>query len=364
MHHPTAIAHDAHTLFSELVSDCPAVDLSLPYEPYVPFETPRQLPRRTEDYEDPEDEYASDGDSTQRTTPLLPAKRRAADMQSPDQRRRDHHNTHTRRCRARLNWRFDALNRMLPVPENAEVKHKVHILDHAIVGLKSLQAENDELRLLVALRSNAAVLDWIDSFAPQASNAVAALKPVLDMLTFVGGWPYAEIWTRKNGGRGGMQMQHFAVKSSALLEPAMSALGRHAGQGSSVSEESDIVGHVFLNGCAQWSGSVVEQCRDVSRRQMLSNARLRTCLALPVAIDGEITHVVAVYDIRERPEDSKLVEFASFVTGMVGNAFGAAQAQMEYEAKTQATPRVTPKTGRAAAKTPRITPKSTPRVRA
>lgn len=355
MHHPTAITHDAHALFSELVSDCPPVDLTLPYQPYVEFETPKQFPRRTQDFvEDAEDEYGSDGDSTQ-PTPLLPAKRRATEMQSPEQRRRDHHNTHTRRCRARLNWRFDALNRMLPAPENSEVKHKVHILDHSIMALKSLQAEIDQLRLLVAIRSNAAMLDWIDSFAPQAANAVVALKPVLDMLTFVGGWPYAEIWARKTGQKGGMEMQHFAVKSSALLEPALSTLGRHCLQGQSVCEESELVGQVFLNGSAKWCEDIVEQCRDGLRRQMLSNGRLRTCLAVPVAIDGEISHVIAVYDIRERAEDSKMMEFASFMGVMVGNAFGAARAQLEYEARSK----VPTKTGRSAPKTPKISPKTT-----
>lgn len=355
-----AIAYNAHALFSQLVADCPPVDLSLPHAPHVPFETPMHLPRPTEDYEDPEDDYATDADSTQRTQ-LVPAKRRAAQMQSPEQRRRNHHNTHTRRCRARLNWRFDALNRMLPTSEKNEVKHKVHILDHAIRALKDLEAENDKLRLLVALRSNAAVLEWIDSFAPQASDAVTALKPVLDMLTFVGGWPYAEVWAKRSKEGGGMQMQHFTVKSSALLEPALSALGRHGVQALPLPEQSDVVGHVFLHGCAQWSGSVVEQCRDAARQQMLASARLRTCLAVPVPIDGDTTFVVALYDVRGRPEDSKLVDFATFVAVMVGNAFGAAQTQMDLETKIQSTPRVTPKTQRATPKIPRVTP-HTPRL--
>lgn len=343
MHHPSSIPLDAHSLFADLLSDCPPVDLSAPYHPHVPFETPRT--RAPTSFEDsPSDDSASDADS--HPTPSLPGKRSPSDAQSPDQRRRDHHNTHTRRCRARLNWRFDALNRMLPAVDNAQVKHKVHILDHALNAITALHAENNHLRLRVALRSNASLLQWIDTFAPTAPTPVDALKPVLDILTFVGGWAYAEIWEKLPGGN--FQMKHFAVKSSALLQPALANLGNFAMDAHVPNHHSDMIAHVFSTARPVWTDNVLDQCRDPARRQVLSAARLKSALALPVLVDGEVTHLVAMYDVRDRPRDPKLLKFATFVTVMVGNAFGAAQAQREYEAPSGPTPKPPLKTSKAA----------------
>lgn len=342
MPQPPPSAHDAHALFSELVSDCPTVDLHPLYDPSA-CEASHQTPDHTEEADqddDPDDEYQTDPDTLR--MPTLPAKRRQPGANSSEQRRRDHHNTHTRRCRARLNWRFDALNCMLPTPEHTEVKHKVHILDHAIAALTSLRAENEHLHLLVALRSNAAVSKWANDFASTALTASEALLPVLDMLTFVGEWPYAELWVSRHAQRS-MTIERFVVKSSAMLEPALAALGRHIQSTRGLPTEADFVGQTFVQGAAQWSTSCADVCADVTRVQLLGAARIRTCLAVPVPVDGEATHVVALYDVKEREQDDKLMEFATFVTATVGNCFGAAQRKRACEEAMQNMPRIAPK---------------------
>ena len=78
---PRAATPDAHTLFSELVQDTPGVDLS----------GALTLTGREDESGDEQSDV-----ETPNETPTIPSKR----LLSPEQTRRDHHNTHTRRCRA------------------------------------------------------------------------------------------------------------------------------------------------------------------------------------------------------------------------------------------------------------------------
>lgn len=223
------------------------------------------------------------------------------------------------------------------------MKHKVHILDHAIAALTSLRAENDHLHLLVALRSSAAVSKWATTLASTASTASEALRPVLDMLTFAGEWPYAELWVLRNPKLSAMAIDRFLVKSSAMLEPALAALGTHNPSARGLSTEEDFVGRAFEQGTAQWSTNCVDASSNASRVHLLAAARIRTCLAVPVPVDGETTHVIALYDVKERAQDDKLMDFATFVTASVGNCFGAALMERACEAAVHNTPRITPK---------------------
>lgn len=164
----------------------------------------------------------------------------------------------------------------------------------------------------------------------------------MDMLTFVGEWPYAELWVSRNS-QLSMAIERFVVKSSAMLEPALAALGRHIQSTRGLSTEADFVGQAFVQGAAQWSTSCADVCVDVTRLQLLAAARIRTCLAVPVPVDGEATHVIALYDVKERAQDNKLMEFATFVTATVGNCFGAAQRRRACEEAVQNVARVAPR---------------------
>lgn len=292
---------DANELFQELVSDIPYVDLSIP----APTLTGEPPPSEPTEQEDPSDES-----TPSRKRPL-----------SPTQRRRDHHNTHTRRCRARLNWRFDALHAMLPTPLGADVpRHKVHVLDHAISALTSLSAENERLRLQVAIRSPAAIVRWVDDVVPSTGGGSEALVSVLELLCFEGRWCYAEIWGMCEGG---MRAERTVVKCSGALETGFGAVRRHVEGGFVVEMDMEFAGRAFLHGCAQWERNCVGACADATRAQMLASVRVRTGLAVPVPVDGENCYVVALYDVRDRKEDSKVVDFATFVASAFGNCMGA-----------------------------------------
>lgn len=291
---------DSHDLFSELLRDNPVVDLSR-LGPTLPAEPPPA--------EAPELEDSLELKTASRKRPT-----------SPSQSRRDHHNTHTRRCRARLNWRFDALHAMLPSLPGKEIpRHKVHVLDHAISALTALRAENDNLRFQVALRSPSDIARWVDDVVARSGDSKEALACVLQLLCYQGRWCYAEVWAMCEGG---IKVERALMRCSAVSEKAFSDVQRHA-DGYVAMMELEFAGRAFLAGCAQWERDCVLACLDAKRVEMLLGAKVRTGLAVPVPVDGESGYVVALYDVRERKEDCKVVDFATFVAAAFGNCIGA-----------------------------------------
>lgn len=240
---------------------------------------------------------------------------------TPNQLRRNHHNTHTRRCRARLNWRFQALNDMLPHNTSSEPKHKVQILDHAISSLTSLRQENAQLELMLALRSKPKIIRWVDSFVPNAPSLLAALDPLTNLICQTANWPYAECWRISDGT---IAMRSFFVRCPPVLQQALSALGRfthshptHASQ--------DFAGRAFETCRPAWTSSVVDACHDARRAHLIAAARLRTAFAVPVPVGGEVSHALVFYDVHQRAREEKHEEFASFAAVSVGNCYGARQ---------------------------------------
>lgn len=243
---------------------------------------------------------------------------------SPSQQRRDHHNTHTRRCRARLNWRFDALNNMLPHPPAAEVKHKVHILDHAISAFHNLRQTNAQLELMLALRSNERIVNWVDSFAHAAPDIVSALDPVVRLITHTGAWPYAEVWRLRE--RSTISMDSFCIACPPMLESTLLQLAQYS-QRIVCGTTQEFVGGAFEMTRPAWTNACLDACRNEGRARLLGNARIRSAFAVPVPVAGEVTHVLAFYDVHERGRDAAHEEFASFASVCVGNCFGARQVE-------------------------------------
>eukprot|EP00737_Agarophyton_chilense_P002765 gb/GEZJ01003181.1/.p1 GENE.gb/GEZJ01003181.1/~~gb/GEZJ01003181.1/.p1 ORF type:complete len:348 (+),score=43.84 gb/GEZJ01003181.1/:1760-2803(+) len=242
---------------------------------------------------------------------------------SPTQQRRNHHNTHTRRCRARLNNRFDTLNNMLPRSPTVEVKHKVHILDHAVSALQHMHQENANLELFLAMRSKHKLVAWVDSYVISATTVQAALSPLIDLISQTGSWPYAEVWRTDPPN---MSLVHTKLRGSSMQYPALSTLARFSAAQHQFPIASDFTGRSFETRAPFWTSSPTQLCQVVNRAQLMAAARLRCAFSVPVPVAGEIPFVLSFYDVRQRDRDAAQLHSAAFAAVCVGNAWAAKQA--------------------------------------
>ncbi|PXF44424.1 hypothetical protein BWQ96_05867 [Gracilariopsis chorda] len=242
---------------------------------------------------------------------------------SPTQQRRNHHNTHTRRCRARLNGRFDTLNNILPRSPTVEVKHKVHILDHAITALQEMHQQNANLQLLLALRSRPRLVKWVDSFVPTASSIQQALDPFISLVCHTAAWPYAEVWHAQPPH---INLIHTSPRATTMHFPALNHLAHVSAAQTQLCFADDFVGKCFETRVPRWSCSPVQQCQVAQRAQLLAAARIQCAFAVPIPVAGDVSHVVAFFDVRQRERDTTQVQFAAFAAVCVGNAWAAKQA--------------------------------------
>lgn len=219
---------------------------------------------------------------------------------------------------------------MLPAARNAEVRHKVHILDHAIAMLAGLRAENQRLHMLVALRAEGGVEEWANNLVKEGT-AADIVRAVLDLLMFEGGWAWGEIWRLRGTG---LVVEQTVVKGAA---------GPGTG---SVQVGKGVAGRVVIQGRAEWCGEE----HDLTRKELMRQARVRTWMAVPLPVGGLVEYVVVVYDVRDRPRDVQMMKFAEYVCVTVGNCFGAERERRKREEDSMHTP----KTPKAKLRTPKV----------
>ncbi len=122
---------------------------------------------------------------------------------------KDVHNSHTRRCRAKVNNKFQELLRILPKPPpKTGVKHKAQILDYTIRVFREIYAKKLHLEAELALSSKAQLNTWVDSIVRPASQLADILNPFMSLICTKEKWQFAETWVpsepatakgRKNG---------------------------------------------------------------------------------------------------------------------------------------------------------------------
>lgn len=106
-------------------------------------------------------------------------------------------NTHTRRCRKKVNDKFQELLSILPPPEDPKenpIKHKAQILAYSIQRIREISARNQYLELMLAMSSKDALHKWIDRVVRDASSLATALEPFMELLCTTRSWKYAELW--------------------------------------------------------------------------------------------------------------------------------------------------------------------------
>lgn len=109
--------------------------------------------------------------------------------------RKDVHNSHTRKCRAKVNTKFDELLTLLPPhPDSFQVKHKAQILDYTIHMYKRIQARKNQLEAELALSTRANLAAWVDTVVASSRTLPDALRPYLHLIAVQKRFRYAELW--------------------------------------------------------------------------------------------------------------------------------------------------------------------------
>lgn len=108
---------------------------------------------------------------------------------------KDVHNSHTRRCRAKVNTKFQELLSILPTPPpKTGVKHKAQILDYTIRVFREIYAKKLNLEAELALSSRAQLNMWVDSKVAPAKCLADILNPFMSLICTKENWQYAETW--------------------------------------------------------------------------------------------------------------------------------------------------------------------------
>lgn len=115
-------------------------------------------------------------------------------------------NTHTRRCRKKVNDKFDELLSILPPPDDPKaqpVKHKAQILAYSIMRIREISSRNHYLELMLAMSNRDALTKWIDRVVTESSTLAQALEPFMELLCTTRSWKYAELWAPASDARAG-----------------------------------------------------------------------------------------------------------------------------------------------------------------
>lgn len=268
------------------------------------------------------------------------------DDESQGSAKREHHNKHTRRCRARLKGKFDALLATLPPPPGArEVKHKVQILDYAMDALRALDDELRALEWALALRSQVHLLRWVAASARGATDLSAAAHPVVELLCARMGFVYAEtlrpacVGGNVDGTGVGAASPWFVERTHCQPHPwcGASTLERLAACGEAAQRQQHVI-HPDI--CAPLSLSLertapVTHCGGPATGQIRPELAAPTALLVPVPVVGQVRRIIVLFDVRERTVGPECVRLATVVAAAVGNVFISAEHQRNIRDKAQ-----------------------------
>ncbi|GAB0497780.1 hypothetical protein MMPV_009117 [Pyropia vietnamensis] len=105
------------------------------------------------------------------------------------------HNSHTRRCRAKVNAKFEELRSVLPPPPaSVELKFKAQVLDWTITCYRSVTARKAWLEAEVATSSPTATAAWVRRTVQQSASVAEVLTAFLRLVCTRRRWQYAEVW--------------------------------------------------------------------------------------------------------------------------------------------------------------------------
>lgn len=269
------------------------------------------------------------------------------------------HNSHTRRCRAKVNLKFQELMQILPPPSNG-IKHKAQILEYTIQIFRDYHAKKMSLEAELALSSRAHLNAWVEGIVTRSLSLQELLLPYLSLICTKGGWKYSEAWVSAQesddaacdgGGGGGSNGTTGISGHSRLLTPANSAIGPNSklrlgptlipplGNTDDLDLQSklerfrdrsrpygckariDLPGRILCTMRPEWLPSL-EDTEVFQRARLATDASLTMCFGVPVFIRGYVAAVAMFFDTEKRAYDAKCVDLADYVGSLLGSSFG------------------------------------------
>lgn len=266
---------------------------------------------------------------------------------------KDTHNSHTRRCRAKVNSKFQELLSILPTPPSKTgIKHKAQILDYAIRVFRDIHARKMLLEAELALSSRAQLNAWIENVVTRSVTLQDALAPYLSLMCTKGGWKYSEAWVPTQEVRQDAGPANGVSGESRVLTPNTIPVGpssrlrlglavipslgntddpdlqsklerfRDRSRSYTCKARVDLPGRVMCTTRPEWLPSLEDQ-EAFQRSRLARAATLVVCFGVPIFIRGHIAAVAVFFDTEQRAYDAKCVDLADNVAGMLGNAYGA-----------------------------------------
>jgi len=266
------------------------------------------------------------------------AGRSSEDEEEPASKKpRVSHKSHTRRCREKVNEKFQNLLSELPrPPSGTEVKHKAQILDYTIKILRELCNKRISLETELALSSRKNLLQWVGRVVREANSFSDAVEPFLNMYCTKKGWKCSELWqaveqTCSTGPNAGSKLpatlRLVTTVTNAHLDMTMAL--DHDLQNFLESSKSwefgprmGVPGRVYSTMRPEWLSSL--QDPEVFHRASLATASgLSVVLAVPIIVAGKVMGIATFYDTNARSHDEATVDLAVDIATLIGNAYGA-----------------------------------------
>lgn len=268
---------------------------------------------------------------------------------------KDTHNSHTRRCRAKVNSKFQELLSILPTPPpKTGIKHKAQILDYTIRVFRDIHAKKTLLEAELALSSRAQLNSWIETVISRSQTLHDALAPYLSLICTKGRWKYSEAWvpTQEVARRTIPDPMHGMTGDSNNNNPEPVAVGpntklriglavipslgntddpdlqtklerfRDKSRPYCVKSRVDLPGRIMCTMRPEWLPSLEDQ-EAFQRARLAKDASLVVCFGVPIFIGGHVAAVAAFFDTEQRAYDAQCVDLADNVATMLGNALGA-----------------------------------------
>lgn len=251
-------------------------------------------------------------------------------------------NNHTRRCRQKVNDRFEELLKVLPAPSDPKahpIKHKAQILEYSISRIREITTRNRYLELMLAMSSRVAMNAWIDAVASRSPTLAHALVPYMELICTTRGWKYAELWECREP-REPSQPNITEIQSSRedtgglryIASQILPSLDQETTQKlealSEVSRKTVIpistegVSAVVTSQRPGWLPRIVDSDRGARCAELRKND-IRESFAVPVCRSGVCVMLVKFFDTAPKGLDSEVLKVAFDIADTLAQRYPA-----------------------------------------
>eukprot|EP00189_Rhodosorus_marinus_P009843 CAMPEP_0184740348 /NCGR_PEP_ID=MMETSP0315-20130426/3377_1 /TAXON_ID=101924 /ORGANISM="Rhodosorus marinus, Strain UTEX LB 2760" /LENGTH=433 /DNA_ID=CAMNT_0027209987 /DNA_START=141 /DNA_END=1442 /DNA_ORIENTATION=+ len=262
-------------------------------------------------------------DST--SSPTTPKLRREADSvddtdgdfaSSAIAKRKQDHNSHTRKSREKLNDKFERLVSILRIAEDDNaLKHKAQILEHTLIVLDKLMQDNKVLEMELALISRENSVHWVENIVATADNVLDTFHPFVELLCLKEQGIVAELWNVNPSG-------HYGVLKGAASADLKERFGDWENKldclrTTTASDDAQLAFKCFSS-----MRTCLGDQRDVNSAESRWGCDIWSSLGIPIIYSGRVM-LVAVFHKLYKEFDKSFVETGEVVSTCLGNAYSS-----------------------------------------